>query len=221
MSSSQPFHLARPPKTAEVVAAEIRRRIVRGELQEGDTLPVEADLCETFGVSKPILREAFRILESEALISIRQGGRSGPTVHEPTTQTASRYVGLLLQHRGVSIRDVDVAFEMILPAAAGRVAAHHTKADLARLTTHADELAAERHDFGRFLQLLAEFNYLLLDLTGNTTIGVLGRLLSDIVTLHITAMAHDWREEPPTRKTYSDAAVKGCRRLIELIAARD
>src|SRR5581483_7133325 len=155
---SIPFQSARPPKMAEVVAGEIRRRIIRGELREGDTLPLEAELGQTFGVSKPILREAFRILASEALITIRQGGRSGPLVHEPTTQTASRYVGLLLQHRNVSIRDVDIAFEMILPAAARRVAAHRTKADLARLRTHVDELDAARDDFGRFLERLAGFN---------------------------------------------------------------
>ncbi|EIV96383.1 transcriptional regulator, partial [Frankia sp. QA3] len=58
----------RVPKTAELVAAHLRRQIVRGELHEGDALPPEAVLMEQFGVSRPTLREAFRVLESEALI---------------------------------------------------------------------------------------------------------------------------------------------------------
>ncbi|MCK9921275.1 GntR family transcriptional regulator, partial [Frankia sp. AgPm24] len=39
----------RVPKTAELVAAHLRRQIVRGELHEGDALPPEAVLMEQFG----------------------------------------------------------------------------------------------------------------------------------------------------------------------------
>ena len=219
--ATRPFTPARARKTAELVSAELRGRIIRGELREGDALPTESELCEAFGISKPTLREAFRILESEQLISIRQGGRHGPTVHEPTTTSASRVVGLLLQHRGVTVRDVDVAFEMILPAAVRRVAAHHTRKDVQRLRAHVDELsslAESSDDFGVFLERLAEFNYLILDLTGNATIAVLGRLLSDIVTLHITAMAREWSAKPAKRASFVEAAVTGCRQLVELIA---
>lgn len=220
--ATRPFTPARARKTAELVSAELRGRIIRGELREGDALPTESELCEAFGISKPTLREAFRILESEQLISIRQGGRHGPTVHEPTTTSASRVVGLLLQHRGVTVRDVDVAFEMILPAAVRRVAAHHTKKDVARLRAHVDELSSladASDDFAAFLERLAEFNYLILDLTGNATIAVLGRLLSDIVTLHITAMAREWSAKPATRTSFVEAAMTGCRQLVDLIGA--
>ena len=48
----------RVPKTAELVAAELRRKIVRGELAEGDALPSEAALMAEFAVSRPTLREA-------------------------------------------------------------------------------------------------------------------------------------------------------------------
>jgi DNA-binding FadR family transcriptional regulator len=219
--TTRPFTPARARKTAELVSAELRGRIIRGELREGDALPTESELCEAFGISKPTLREAFRILESEQLISIRQGGRHGPTVHEPTTTSASRVVGLLLQHRGVTVRDVDVAFEMILPAAVRRVAAQHTKKDVARLRAHVDELSSLANasdDFAAFLERLAELNYLILDLTGNATIAVLGRLLSDIVTLHITAMAREWSAKPATRTSFVEAAMTGCQQLVELIA---
>jgi len=64
----------RAPKTGELVAGHLRRQIVRGELRPGETLPLEAELMEQYGVSRPTLREAFRILESETLISVRSGG---------------------------------------------------------------------------------------------------------------------------------------------------
>ena len=74
----------RVPKTAELVASHLRRQIVRGELKEGDALPPESALMEQFGVSRPTLREAFRVLESEALISVRRGARAARVSTPPT-----------------------------------------------------------------------------------------------------------------------------------------
>ena len=81
----------RVPKVAELVAETIRNRILNGELKEGDSLPAEAQLLEAFGISRPTLREAFRVLETEKLISVSRGSRSGATVHEPKIESVSRY----------------------------------------------------------------------------------------------------------------------------------
>lgn len=61
------------PKASELVAATLRRQIVTGELKPGELLPNEAILMQQFGVSRPTLREAFRILESEAIITVLRG----------------------------------------------------------------------------------------------------------------------------------------------------
>src|ERR1700743_249632 len=73
----------RAPKTAELIAANLRRQIVGGGLKEGLALPPEAELMEQFRVSRPTLREAFRILEAESLITIRRGSRGGAQVTAP------------------------------------------------------------------------------------------------------------------------------------------
>ncbi len=215
------FTETRVPKTSELVADEIRRRIIRGELKEGDNLPVESELCETFRVSRPTLREAFRILEAEDLISIRRGARKGPVVRTPSVKVAARHVGLVLQHQGATIVDVDEAFELLLPAAAKLLARHHSASDIKALRKHVATMETTGDDFFAFLDLLTGFNYLLLELTGNKTIALLGRLLSDIVELHITVMASEWRTEKAFRQTFMEAAVRGCQRLIELINAGD
>ena len=46
----------------EIIAGELRAMIVSGEVAEGDSLGREPDLVEQFGVSRPSLREALRIL---------------------------------------------------------------------------------------------------------------------------------------------------------------
>ena len=67
------------PKTREKpqqIADELRQLIIVGELDEGDSLGHEPDLIERFGVSRPSLREALRILEAEGLITVVRGVRS-------------------------------------------------------------------------------------------------------------------------------------------------
>src|ERR1700676_4225945 len=96
----------RVPKMAELVAGHLRRQIVRGELQEGDALPPETILMDTFGVSRPTLREAYRVLESEGLIDVHRGSRGGARVRLPSPDVVARYAGLVLEHGQATIGDV-------------------------------------------------------------------------------------------------------------------
>ena len=83
--------LVRAPKTSELIAAQLRRQIVRGTVKPGEKLPPESQLMEQFGVSRPTIREAFRILETERLIVVRPGSRGGAQVVAPDlTEGAER-----------------------------------------------------------------------------------------------------------------------------------
>src|SRR5258706_4139651 len=92
-TEAQPF---RVPKTAELVARDLRSKIVRGELKDGDTLPSEGELVTRYSVSRPTLREALRILESEALLTVTRGSRGGPRVHLTEPLLPARHFGLCL-----------------------------------------------------------------------------------------------------------------------------
>jgi DNA-binding FadR family transcriptional regulator len=57
---------ARLREKPQQIADELRQLIVSGKLSEGDSLGHEPELVERFGVSRPSLREALRILETRA-----------------------------------------------------------------------------------------------------------------------------------------------------------
>ncbi|OLE23156.1 MAG: GntR family transcriptional regulator [Catenulispora sp. 13_1_20CM_3_70_7] len=171
----------RVPKTAELVARSLRRQIIRGELGQGEALPPESALMEQFGVSRPTLREAFRVLESESLIEVRRGVRGGARVNAPDPEVAARYAGLILEYRNATLGDVYDASAVIEPQCARLVAAKHTAADVKQLRA---ALEREKEVLDEHLALVEaqdEFHSLLVRLTGNTTLELLAGMLRYMV----------------------------------------
>jgi GntR family transcriptional regulator, transcriptional repressor for pyruvate dehydrogenase complex len=174
----------RVPKTADLVADHLRRQIVRGELREGDALPPETELMEMFGVSRPTLREAFRVLESEALMSVRRGAHGGGVVHAPNIDSAARYAGLVLEYRSTTLADVYEARNALEPPCVALVAATRTEDDLrvlrAALARETDTAASIEQRVVR----QTSFHDLLIERCGNETLKLLTSMLG-----HITSAA--------------------------------
>ncbi|MFG3007747.1 winged helix-turn-helix domain-containing protein [Streptomyces calvus] len=59
----------RPQRTHREVADELRARIRSGALRPGQRMPTQAQLAAEFGVERPVVRRALRILQSEELIT--------------------------------------------------------------------------------------------------------------------------------------------------------
>lgn len=60
-------------KLGDHLYERILERIVAGEFAEGERLPTELRLCEEFGVSRPVVREALSRLSADGLVQSRQG----------------------------------------------------------------------------------------------------------------------------------------------------
>lgn len=214
----------RVPKTAELVAAQLRRRIVRGDLVEGDALPPEAALMEQFGVSRPTLREAFRVLESEALISVRRGAHGGARVHTPNGNVAARYAALVLEHRGTTLADIFEARDVIEAPCVGMVAARRTDDDLARLRAvlaRAEKVidGDELNDPRQIVLAQTAFHHLVVELAGNRTLIMLCGMLRHIVDL--AAMSHVASEAgTASNRRMIRKAQRAHEQVVELIEAK-
>ena len=206
----------RVPKTAELVAARIRRQIVRGEVVEGDALLPEAELMAEFGVSRPTLREAFRILESESLISVTRGSRGGARVHPPDIRVAARYAGLFLQHAGTTLEDVQDARLVIEPPAARRLAERKDEKAAEILRTHIAsewEVVDQAHEFA---ELSTRFHELVMELAGNQTMAMVVGMLHDIVEMHAESSMSKALDVASTKR-----AVRSHEKLVKLIESGD
>ena len=179
------------PKAAEMVAAELRHQIVAGRLKPGDKLHPENVLQTEFGISRPTLREALRMLESESLITIIRGKHGGARVTSIDLKSAANQVGVYLQIEGATLQDVWFARTIIEPPAAGLLAAQRNPLALAELEANiAAAREAAEHDLIRYADLSAEFSMLITRHCGNKTIHLLSSLIYDIIRRqheHVTA----------------------------------
>jgi GntR family transcriptional regulator, transcriptional repressor for pyruvate dehydrogenase complex len=128
---------------SEEVADAIRGYMFGRGLEPGDRLGREEDLAQRFGVSRPTLREALRLLSSAHLIRATKGPGGGIFV----AATAEQSIGLSVSESVASMLsadsiDIDELIEtrMLLEIPlAGLAAQRATEADVATLYAILDE----------------------------------------------------------------------------------
>jgi DNA-binding FadR family transcriptional regulator len=191
-------------KVAQLVATELRNQIVRRQLQAGDALPPEAELVARFGVSRPTMREAIHILESEGFVTVRRGARGGVRVRGMREGDAARSTGWLLQARGTTVGDVHGARCILEPAAVRLLAASRGGGAAGALRAAADESPAA-------------FERALVEASGNATL----RLLSDLARRVLEAHRGGEPAAAAARPASARRQAAAQRRVLELVEAGD
>jgi DNA-binding FadR family transcriptional regulator len=173
---------------------------------------------ERFGVSRPSLREALRILEAEGLITVERGVRGGVVAHEPDKRMIARTAAVVLRSRNVSLADVFEARSILEPQAARRVAelpVRPRKAIAAELNAMIDAEEETIGDPEAFAVANTEFHERLVALSGNQTLSILIEMLNEIVTRAVTAVSKSG--EAAGSLATRQRGVRSQRRLVLLI----
>ena len=123
--------------SSEQIAKEIRRYIADEGLVPDDRLGTEQELASEFGVSRPTLREALRLLASSHLIRVSRGPGGGVfvagTQNEGIGRNLSESIAVMLETGSVSLRELVAArihLEVPLAGLAAQNATEETVAEL-------------------------------------------------------------------------------------------
>ncbi|MDN5854358.1 MAG: FCD domain-containing protein, partial [Actinomycetia bacterium] len=145
------------PKASDVLANELRERILSGEYVEGTPLPPERELVVQTRMSRTTVREALRILEVQGLIRIKAGRAGGAFVQKPGEENVASSLDLLIRGRQLRLASVHETREAIEPSCARLAALHRTTGDLHRLEV-ANEAIANSTDLDSFLLANVEWH---------------------------------------------------------------
>lgn len=190
-----------PAPLRRQVVDQLRETIISGQLPPGARL-VERELVALLGVSRTVIREALRQLESEGLVST-QAGR-GPAVRELTLEEA---------------RDL-YSIRAVLEGLAAKLCADHAGADqLRRLEGALQDTSAayQAGDPDEILRVKSRFYEELLEGAGSTTLSaMLAGLHGRISRWRAMGLSHPKRS--PKRSAQS---LKALRAVLAAIKVHD
>ncbi|MBA2947869.1 FadR family transcriptional regulator [Streptomyces sp. PSKA28] len=169
------------PKASDVLAAEVRERILSGEFPEGMPLPPERQLVEQTGLSRATVREALRILEVERLLRIRPGRGGGAFVHRPDHQSLASTVQLVIRGQQIRLDALHETREAMEPACAALAAGRRTDHDLVEMDAAHTELVEAGEDIPQFLRANVRWHTAVARASGNELlIGFMSALSQSI-----------------------------------------
>ncbi|MBN9382722.1 MAG: FadR family transcriptional regulator [Chitinophagaceae bacterium] len=163
-------------KIEESIELAIRRK----DYKAGEKLPTEGQLCDLFGVSRTVVREALRKLSARGLVVIKQG--SGAYVNELSSESAIDSINLFLEltDDGSLIFDIIRARQLFEPEIAGLAALNRTAAELDELAGNLEALkASSMEDIDGQTIIDIRFHSLIASATHNNVVALLMRPIFD------------------------------------------
>lgn len=183
----------RPARLSVVLVNVLVDGIVSGRYPPGGLLPPEPVLCQSFDVSRTVVREAVTLLEEKGLARARQG--QGTTITSPDEWNLLDPVVLEASIRAddtMQILDQLVDVRVALESDMVRTAAQAmSDADLVELDALLEELRTQVMDTGRYLETDTQYHDFIMRCSGNR----LGRSIIRAIHPHARAST---RYNPPS-----------------------
>ncbi|MBY8976945.1 FCD domain-containing protein [Rhodobacteraceae bacterium NNCM2] len=209
-----PAAAAREGRAADSLFRDLAEKISSGELRDGDPLPPEREIVETYGVSRTVVREAVATLSNRGLIEARP--RHRPIVRKPSFETAFDAVDdmvmqLLQDAKGVrNLFDIRI---MIEAALAREAAASATKDDIVALreALEANEKAID--DSAQFFKTDIAFHNVFYRIPNNPVLPAIHKAYTSWLEPHWLRMPRQ-----PDRNRLNNEAH---RKIYEAVLLRD
>lgn len=123
------------------VVEEIKHAIFNEDVLPGQSLPNETELSLQMDVSRPVIREALRVLQTQGFLEVRRGNRGGTYVTDLNEISISDNLEDLMKMGKVSVKDLIDARLLIEPEVTRLAAVKANQAQLDQLKTFVDKTA--------------------------------------------------------------------------------
>lgn len=196
------------------VVAVFQEKIVSGELANGSSFPAERSIVDSMGVSRPVAREAIKILAGRGLLEIMP--RHRPIVRSPDAESIigalSGLVGHLIGRSGGTRQIFEIRI-FVEAGLARQAATSATRDDITRLRTALEANGQATADSAKFYATDQEFHSALYSISGNPIFPAIHQAFNDW-------LAPKWDMMPrlPDRNLKNYKAHKA---IVEAILDRD
>ena len=172
-SSAGLFNPVNDRRISELIVDQVRLLIRQQQLNPGDRLPAERELCERFGVSRVTVREALRVLEANGLLQIRVGARGGAFVTKPSKERVGEGIADLLTLSAVTAAEATEARLILEIGMIPLVCERADDDDIAELLAICDQQDAALAAGDYQINLSAEFHSRLAECAHNPAVQLL------------------------------------------------
>jgi GntR family transcriptional repressor for pyruvate dehydrogenase complex len=163
------------------VADRIRATIFKDKLALFQRIPSERELAAQFGVSRVVVREAIRTLESSGLVTVKKGPKGGIFVAQDYERPIVDTVTNLLAGGEANLDNLFEMRRLIEPHAAAEVAARGSEADFAMLEGKITEAEREHGADHSVRHRYIDFHRQVLRLAGNPLLAVVGETVISVL----------------------------------------
>jgi GntR family transcriptional repressor for pyruvate dehydrogenase complex len=173
---------ARGDKRAERLARHVMDDVAAERLGPGDRLDGEARMMSRYGVGRPTVREALRLLESQGLVAIKPGRGGGPVLLSRDGGRHLAQVSMLrLQYLGATYDELLVVRSTVEALTARLAAERGEDADTTALRAAVEEMAqVDLDDDAEYRHLLGRVPAALGAICGNRVVALLAGAIREI-----------------------------------------
>lgn len=164
--------IQRSANLSDEVSANIKEAIISGRYTSGDALPSETELAGQFGVSRPVVREALKSLQSTGFLEIRRGTKGGAFVTDLGKLNISDNLADLIRLRCVTVDHMYQARIHIEPEIMRLAVRNATNEHIEKLSRLVEE-AETATDGCRRIELNSEFHRVIGHASGNPFYAIL------------------------------------------------
>lgn len=182
--------VGRPQNLYFEAMCSIKDAIFRDDYKPGEALPSEKELAIQLGVSRPVLREAIRALETQGFLEIRRGSRGGTFVTNLSNISFKDNLTDLLRTGKLSMADITAARLHLEPEVFRQAAIHASDKQLLEIKELVEK-GNKTKDRVKRIQIDSDFHRMVSKASGNPLYHRFMQIIFDFTEVFATTLEPD------------------------------